>query len=178
MKHYGFAEKDVEPSIVYAHLKQFLSANGFKIDSESSKANFWDLRASKRDPTRIVRGAIRDADVIVAGTRGRFEIQFRLGVWGRDLALPVVEGIVTLGAATALDLREEHELESKMWESVVHLVDPSLEVCRQCGSVFGSAEELKTHQEAEARKSPAEPEASLGGRLMEVAFTNAPVTWI
>ena len=152
MKHYGFTEKDVEPSDVYAHVKQFLTKNGFQVDSETARPNFWDLRASKRGVERIVVGAVRDADAVVAGARGKFEVQFKLGVWGKDLAVPAIEGIATLGLGTAIDLHEEHALEDKLWRSMVQMIDPSLQICGSCGLIFKSAEDLKSHQEAEVQQ--------------------------
>ena len=168
MKHYGFVEKDVEPSAVAAHLKQFLVENGFQMDTESSRPNFWDLRASKRSAARIALGAVRDADVVVAGARGKFEVQFKLGVWGRDLAVPAVEGIATLGVATALDLHEEHVLEDKMWRNLVHLIDPKLQICGQCGVIFRSPEDLKTHQQVEAQR--AQSQMGMGNPMMMGMF--------
>ncbi len=164
MKHYGFVEKDVAPSAVYAHLKQFLVENGFQIDTESARPNLWDLRASKRDAARIALGAVRDADVVVAGTQGKFEVQFKLGVWGKDLAVPAVEGIATLGIATALDLHEEHVLEDKMWRDLVHMIDPKLQICRRCGGIFRSPEDLKTHQDVEAQQ--AQSQMGMGNPMM------------
>lgn len=173
MKRYGFVEKDVEPSDVYAHLKQYLVSNGFQIDTEAAQPNFWDLRASKRGVSRIVLGAVRDADVVVAGTRGKFEVQFKLGVWGRDLAIPVVEGIATLGLATAVDLHEEHTLEDKMWQSIVRMIDPSLQICWMCGSIFRSPEELKTHQQAEIQQ-----DRTVGGLPFGTGMMMMPMLWI
>ena len=168
MKHYGFVEKDVAPSAVYAHLKQFLVENGFQIDTESARPNLWDLRASKRDAARIALGAVRDADVVVAGTQGKFEVQFKLGVWGKDLAVPAVEGIATLGIATALDLHEEHVLEDKMWRDLVHMIDPKLQICRRCGGIFRSPEDLKTHQDVEAQR--AQSQMGMGNPMMMGMF--------
>ena len=164
MKHYGFAEKDIEPSSVVAQLKQFLVENGFQIDTESSQPNFWDVRASKRGTTRIALGAVRDADVVVAGAKGKFEVQFKLGVWGRDVAIPAVEGIATLGLSTALDLHEEHVLEDKMWANLVRTIDPSLQICGQCGSIFKTVADLKTHEAAEAKQ--AQLQMGLGAPMM------------
>ncbi len=178
MKHYGFVEKDVEPSDVYAHLKQFLTTNGFQVDTESSRPNFWDLRASKRGTERIVLGAVRDADVVVAGTRGKFEVQFKLGVWGKDLAVPMIEGVATLGLATAIDLHEEHALEDKMWRSMVHLIDPKLQICGLCGLIFKSPDELKTHQQAELQQAQ---QVGTGSPLMVGMLGMAmmsPLLWI
>ncbi len=168
MKHYGFVEKDVEPSAVSAHLKQFMVENGFQIDTESSRPNFWDLRASKRGAARIALGAVRDADIVVAGTRGKFEVQFKLGVWGKDLAVPVVEGVATLGVAAAIELHEEQLLEDKMWRNVGHMIDPKLQICGLCGVIFRSPEELKTHQEVEAQQ--AQSQMGMGNPMMMGMF--------
>jgi hypothetical protein len=153
MERYEFAEKDVDPASVVASIKKFLSDNGFQIDRESSRPNLWDLRASKRGLLRIALGAVRDADVVVAGKRGRFEVQFRLGIWGRDLAVPVGEGIATLGVATAVDLHEKGLLEEKMWRDLVQLIDPTLQVCAVCGAILKTPEDLRSHQTLEAERT-------------------------
>ncbi|MGI0068300.1 MAG: hypothetical protein ACREB9_07835 [Thermoplasmata archaeon] len=152
MKRYGFVEKDVEPADVVAHLKQLMTTNGFQIDTETSRPNFWDVRASKRGLERVVSGAVRDADVIVTGAKGKFEVQFKLGVWGKDLAVPAIEGVATLGIATAVDLHEEHVLEDKMWRSTLHMIDPNLQICGVCGSIFKSTQDLQAHQKIEAQQ--------------------------
>jgi len=176
VKHYGFSEKDVEPATVVDHIKRFLIENGFHIDRETSHPNLWDLRASKRGAVRIAVGAVRDADVVVAGSRGKFEVQFKLGVWGRDLAVPVVEGIATVGLATAMDLHEEHVLEDKMWRSIVHLIDANLLICEVCGAIFQTPEDLRTHQTLEAER--AQSGQGLYDRLATATFTANPVMWV
>lgn len=171
MKRYGFLEKDVDPSDVYVHLRQLLTADGFHVDSESSQADLWDLRASKRGTARIVLGAVRDADVVVAGTRGKFEVQFNLGIWGKDLAVPAVEGVPTLGLATAVDLHEARMLENKIWKSIVHMIDPKLQICKLCGFIFKSAEDLEAHQQAASDQSE---EMGSGWRTM----LPMPMLWV
>ncbi|MGI0055621.1 MAG: hypothetical protein ACREBZ_07945 [Thermoplasmata archaeon] len=168
MKHYGFVEKDVEPSDVYAHLKRFVVENGFQVDTESSRPNFWDLRASKRGTARIVFGTVRDADIVVAGARGKFEVQFKLGVWGKDLAVPAVEGVATLGVATAIDLHEEHVLEDKMWRNLVSMIDPTLQICGLCGAILKSPEDLQAHQQVEAQQAQAQ--MGMGNPMMMGMF--------
>ncbi|MGI0151232.1 MAG: hypothetical protein ACREC5_04780 [Thermoplasmata archaeon] len=180
MKHYGFVEKDVEPLDVYAHLKGFLTENGFQIDTESSRPNFWDLRASKRGTARIVFGTVRDADIVVAGARGRFEVQFKLGVWGKDLAVPAIEGIATLGVATAVDLHEEHVLENKMWRNLVHMIDSKLQICGACGRILKSPEELEAHQQVEAQQAQSQM-GMMGNPMMMGMFgmgMMGPMMWI
>lgn len=147
MRRYGFVEKDIEPADVYNHIKSLLQAENFKITAEDIRANYWDLHAKKSSAERIVLGKVRDVDVIVAGQKGKFEVQLHAGVWGRDLAVPAIEGIATLGTATLAELNSAHDFEERMWEQVVHKIDPSLKICPADGLLFKSDEELKKHME-------------------------------
>jgi hypothetical protein len=155
MKHYRFLKKEIEPAAVVSLICEFLTENGFRVDSEDSRPGWWDLHVSKRGGLRIAVGAVRDADVVVAGARGDFEVQFRLGVWGRDLAVPLVEGIATAGIATAVNLHEEHLLEETLWRDLIRHIDPALQICDVCGSVLESLTDLQTHRALEAERSEA-----------------------
>jgi len=150
MKHYVFRDKGVDPASVATRIKKFLTDNGFQIDREHSQPSLWDLRASKRGTLRVALGAVRDADVVVAGSPSRFEVQFRLGVWGKDLIVPVVEGIASLGVTAAVDVHEERRLEDAMWRDLVQLIDPKFQVCAVCGAILESPEDLRSHQSLES----------------------------
>jgi hypothetical protein len=153
-------DKDIEPRDVYSHIKELLQSEDFKIQSEDVRDGFWDLVARKSSAERIVIGKVRDVDVIVAGAKGKFEVQLRAGVWGRDLAVPVVEGVATLGLATAVDLHSAHQFEEKMWEQIVHRIDPSLRICELDGLLFKSDDELnkhiKLHEQQEMQRQAAQ----------------------
>ncbi len=147
MRRYGFVEKDIDPKDVYEHVKSLLQAEGFKITDEDIRPNYWDLHAKKSNVERIVLGKVRDVDVVIAGQKGKFEVQLHAGVWGRDLAVPAIEGIATIGAATMAELNSAHEFEERMWEQIVHKIDPSLKICPQYGLLFKTDEELQKHLE-------------------------------
>jgi hypothetical protein len=153
MRHYVFRDKGIDPASIVTTVKKFLTDNGFQIDRESTQPNLWDLRASKRGAARIVLGAVRDADVVVAGGPDRFQVQFRLGVWGKDLVVPVVEGLASLGVTAAVDVHEERRLEEAMWRNLVQLIDPTLQVCPVCGAILGTPEDLRSHQSLEAERA-------------------------
>lgn len=148
MRRHGFVEKDADPADVYAHIKQLLQSEGFKVESEDVRPGFWDMHARKSNAERIVLGRVRDVDVVVAGAKGKFEVQLNAGVWGKDLAVPAVEGVATLGVAAAAELHSAHKFEERIWEQVVHKIDPSLKICSLDGLLFKSDEELAEHEKA------------------------------
>jgi hypothetical protein len=145
LRRSGFAEKDIEPAEVYQHIKQLLQSEAFNIGSEDVRNNYWDLHARKSNIERLVTGRVRDVDALVAGTRGKFEVQLHAGIWGRDLAIPAVEGVATLGLATAADLHSGHEFEERIWEQIVRRIDPSLKICQLDGTLFKTQDDLNKH---------------------------------
>lgn len=152
MRRFGFVERNVQPEDVYQHVKSLLQGEGFKVTSEEKKENYWDLHARKSSAEKIVLGRVRDVDAVVAGTTGKFEVQLHAGVWGRDLAVPAIEGIATLGLVPAAELHSAHELEERLWEQIVNKIDPSLKVCKFDGMLFKSQEELNQHVLEEQRR--------------------------
>ncbi len=147
MRRHGFVEKDIDPKDVYSHVKDLLQSQGFKIVVDDSKDGLLDLHARKSNTERIITGRVRDVDVIIAGTKGKFEVQLHAGIWGRDLAIPAIEGLATLGIATAADLHSAHKFEEKIWEQIVTKIDPSLKICNLDGLLFKSDEDLNQHNQ-------------------------------
>ena len=167
MRHYGFVEKDADPAQVYSNVKGLLQNEGFKITSEDVRNNnYWDLHAKKSSLEKIVLGKVRDVDVLVAGSKGKFEVQLHAGVWGRDLAVPAIEGIATLGAAPAIELHSAHEFEEKMWEQIVHNIDPSLKICPLDGLLFKSDQEMQNHEKMHAQQAQAAQNSMMNSMLM------------
>ena len=154
MRRHQFTGQQIEPAAVFAKVKKFLTDNAFEIDGENVRPDHWDVTASRRGPVRVALGAVRDAAVVVAGHPGSVEVQFTLGIWGKDRVVPVVEGIATLGAAAAVNVHEERRLEEAMWRDLVQLIDPKLQVCAGCGAILDTLEELRTHRSLEAERTP------------------------
>jgi hypothetical protein len=136
---------EIEPKDVYSTVKELLKSEGFTLQLEDVKDGFWDLHARKSNLEIAAVGKVRDVDVLVAGTKGKFEVQLRAGIWGRDLIVPVIESIATLGVAAAVDIHSAHNFEEKLWEQIVHKIDPTLRICPRDGLLFKSEEELKGH---------------------------------
>ncbi|MDG7019962.1 MAG: hypothetical protein JRN43_06545 [Nitrososphaerota archaeon] len=148
MRRYGFTERDVKPADVYENIKSLLQGEGFKVTSEEKRDGYLDLHARKSSTEKIILGKVRDVDAVVAGTVGKFEVQLHAGFWGRDLMVPAIEGVATLGAAPAVQLHEAHEFEERLWEQVVAKIDPSLKACKLDGMLFKTQEELDKHLQA------------------------------
>ena len=151
MYRHGFVEKDIDPSTVYSRIKDMLVEDKFNVTSDESNGNLREMHAKKSNRERIVLGKVRDVDAMVAGQKGKFEVQLHAGIWGRDLAVPAIEGIFTFGAATAAEVHSGHEYELNLWKKVVNLIDPSLKMCDLDGLLFNTQEDLdkhmKTHQQ-------------------------------
>ncbi|MGI0046002.1 MAG: hypothetical protein ACREBB_02275 [Nitrosotalea sp.] len=153
MRRHGFVEKDIDPAAVYSHTKELIQSQGFKITSDEKKDGLWDIHAKKSNIERIVTGRIRDVDVVIAGSKGKFEVQLHAGIWGKDLAIPAIEGLATLGIATAADLHSAHKFEERIWEQIVNKIDPSLKICNLDGLLFKSDDEFQQHQKLHQQQS-------------------------
>ncbi|MCL5988939.1 MAG: hypothetical protein M1166_01250 [Candidatus Thermoplasmatota archaeon] len=153
IKH-GFVEKDIEPSAVADHIKELLVNENFKITSDETRDALWEIHAKKSDRERIVLGKVRDVDVVIAGAQGKFEVQLHAGIWGRDMAIPAIEGVATFGIATAAELHSGHEFEMRIWEQIVKQIDPTLKICKLDGLLFKTDDDLNKHmQEHQAQNS-------------------------
>lgn len=166
MRRHGFVERDTDPGQVFSNVKTLLQSEGFKITSEETKNNYWDLHAKKSGIERIALGKVRDVDVVIAGSKGKFEVQLHAGVWGRDLVVPAIEGVATLGLASAVELHSAHEFEEKMWEQVVHKIDPSLKICRMDGLLFKTDQELQNHEKMLIQQQQATQSSMTNSMLM------------
>ena len=148
MRRYGFVERNVQPADVYENIKSLLQGEGFKVTSEEKRENYMDLHARKSSAEKVVLGSVRDVDALVAGTTGKFEVQLHAGIWGRDLLVPAIEGIATIGVAPAAELHSAHEFEERLWEQIVNKIDSSLKVSKFDGMLFKTQEELDKHLQA------------------------------
>ncbi|WP_075057430.1 hypothetical protein [Thermogymnomonas acidicola] len=83
MYRHGFVEKDIDPSDVHEKVKEFLVNDGFNITSDEHHDQMWEIHAKKSGRERIVLGKVRDVDVVIAGSKGKFEVQLHAGIWGQ-----------------------------------------------------------------------------------------------
>ena len=47
--------------------------------------------------------------------------------------------------ATGVELHSGHEFEMRLWEQIVHKIDPSLKICNIDGLLFKNDQDLQTH---------------------------------
>ena len=166
IKH-GFLEKDIEPSQVHDTIKDLLEKENFAITSDDSGNMMWEIHAKKSSRERIIFGRVRDVDTVVSGSKGKFEVQLHAGIWGRDMAVPAIEGIATLGIATGVELHSGHEFEMRLWEQIVHKIDPSLKICNIDGLLFKNDQDLQTHMKTH-QASPAMGMGMMGMGMMGI----------
>jgi hypothetical protein len=166
MIRHGFVERDIEPEDVHQHVKDLLSTEGFQVTSDDVKSGLWDIHAKKSGTERIVLGRVRDVDVLIAGTKGKFEVQLHAGIWGRDLIIPAVEGIASFGIATAAELHSGHEFENRLWKKIVNRIDPTLTICDIDGMLFKSQAELDQHMKAHQQQAASQQGSMLGPMAM------------
>ncbi len=170
MIRHGFVEKDIAPEDVHAKAIELLKGEGVQVTSDDVKSGMWDVHAKKSGAERIVLGRVRDVDVLIAGTRGKFEVQLHAGIWGRDLVIPAVEGIASLGIATAAELHSGHEFEKRLWKEIVNKIDPTLKICDIDGMLFKTQAELDQHVKAHQQQMAAQQGSMLGPMAMMGGF--------
>lgn len=154
MRRHVFVKRKANPHAVYYFVRKRLKSEGFDVESEDIRDGFLELHARKSDKTRILLEKVRDASLVISGRKGRFEVRLHVGIWGRDIAFPIVEAVATLGIASAFDMHSVHQFEQKLWEEIVHKIDASLKVCRFCGLVFKSESELEKHLKVHELQQP------------------------
>ncbi len=170
MIRHGFVEKDIAPEDVHAKAVELLKGEGFQITSDDVKNGMWDVHAKKSSTERIVLGRVRDVDVLIAGTKGKFEVQLHAGIWGRDLVIPAVEGIASLGIATAAELHSGSEFEKRLWKEIVNKIDPTLKICDIDGMLFKTQAELDQHVKAHQQQMAVQQGSMLGPMAMMGGF--------
>lgn len=147
MPAFGFMNKNVDPETLYNRAKELLEKQGFKITSEEAHDSYWDLHAKKSGLANIISGNARDVDLIVGGDRKTLSVQLHAGIWGRDFSIPGKHVFDPTSADAPSSSFEEG-----LWEEIVHMIDPSLVVCRRCGRVFSSGLELEQHEDGHRKR--------------------------
>ncbi len=120
MKEERMTLNGVDPKQLYEDVKQHLVAEEFKVILDEARDGFYDVKAHRSSVLKAVMGAIREAEVMISGTSGSCDVTLRTGAWGRDVAIPAVEGFVVLGViggaiGAGAGYYMAHEFEKKFW---------------------------------------------------------------
>ena len=147
MRSDSFPGYEIEPPELLAFVRNLLTQRGFRITAEETAGGITDVHARRTGQRRVAKGAVRDIDVVLACGKRSIHLQLRVGIWGRDLLVPSVEGNPAAGVAAADEVRSAQELEHELWEKLVHWIDPSLLISESDGLTFRVPEELRFHTE-------------------------------
>ncbi|MCK4318657.1 hypothetical protein KAW53_07840 [Candidatus Bathyarchaeota archaeon] len=93
--------KAVDLSRLYANIKKMLEDDKFRIVKDDVTENAYHIRALKTQITRIIVGAARDVEVVVAGDPDNFAVVLIVGAWGKNLAISGATGFVVASTIAA-----------------------------------------------------------------------------
>ena len=86
---------------LYASIKKMLEEEKFRIVRDDVTENAYHMRAVKTQVTRIIVGAARDIEVVVAGDPDNFAVVLIVGAWGKNLAFSGATGFVVASTVAA-----------------------------------------------------------------------------
>ncbi|MBX8633701.1 MAG: zinc ribbon domain-containing protein [Candidatus Thermoplasmatota archaeon] len=121
MKEERMPLNGVDPKQLYEDVKQHLTSEGLKILLDEGREGFYEIKAHKGSTLSVAVGAIRDVDVMITGNSTVCDVTLRTGAWGRDVAVPAVEGFIIFGViggavAGGASYYMAHEFEKKFWD--------------------------------------------------------------
>ncbi len=120
MKHERVQCQNVDLDQLQGMIRDYLTSQGFQIIHTESTPAYRSIHGRKASLGRTLIGAVRDAEVDIAGTNQSFELTLRTGAWGRDIAIPAIEGFIFLGGVGAIGAGAAgaifaHEFEKHFW---------------------------------------------------------------
>jgi hypothetical protein len=115
--------QNVDVSRLYDQIKKYLKDLKLDIILEEKEENYWDLKAHKGTKGSVIIGNVRDAEVMISGTQGNYDLVLRTGAWGKDIVVPaVIAGALTLGVAAipvaAASGYRAHAFERNFWDYI------------------------------------------------------------
>ena len=83
---------------LYDLIKKYLQNLNLEIIHEEKFENFWSIKAHKGGTGSMIIGNIREAEVMISGSKGNYDLILRTGAWGRNILIPgAIASIATLG---------------------------------------------------------------------------------
>jgi hypothetical protein len=120
MKHERVQGQNVNLDQLFNEIQNHLTSQGFQILGTETGPSYRSIHGRKASLGRTFIGAVRDAEVDIAGTSQSFELTLRTGAWGRDIAIPAIEGFLLLGGIGAIGAGAAgaifaYEFEKQFW---------------------------------------------------------------
>src|SRR5947209_6184051 len=111
---------------LYDLIKKYLQNLKLEIIHEEKYENFWSMKAYKGGPGSMIIGNIREAEVMISGSSGNYDLILSTGAWGRNILIPgAIASIATLGIGTAvggISAYRAHTFEKDFWEYVNNMI--------------------------------------------------------
>ncbi|MGA8084670.1 MAG: hypothetical protein WB988_22690, partial [Candidatus Nitrosopolaris sp.] len=98
MRQVHVALENVEILELYDLIKKYLQNQKLEIIHEEKEENFWSIKAYKGGTGSMIIGNIREAEVMISGSQGHYDLILSTGAWGRNILIPgAIATIATLG---------------------------------------------------------------------------------
>jgi hypothetical protein len=81
-----FEGRNVDLKKLYGNVKNMLIAEKFGITRDEVTENSYHLKANKTGVARIIVGATRNVELVIAGEPNAFAVTLSVGAWGKNLA--------------------------------------------------------------------------------------------
>ncbi len=81
----SFEGRNVDLKKLYGNIKNMLIAENFGITRDETTENSYHLKANKTGVARIVVGATRNVELVIAGEPNAFAVTLSVGAWGKNL---------------------------------------------------------------------------------------------
>jgi hypothetical protein len=127
MKQEHVSLQNVEDILeLYDLIKKYMQNLKLEIIHEEKYENFWSIKAYKGGPGSMIIGNIREAEVMISGSKGNYDLILRTGAWGRNIIVPAaIASIATLGVGAAvggIEAYRAHTFEKNFWEYITKMI--------------------------------------------------------
>lgn len=120
MKEEAVKLSNIEIPKLILNIKQHFTELGLQIIHEDSHEGYWSIKAHKGGTLSAVTGSIRDVEILITGSSNNYDLIFRTGAWGRDIAIPaLLASAVSFGAGAIVagaEVYRAHKFEKNFWE--------------------------------------------------------------
>ena len=119
MKEETVQLSDIAISDLISDIKQHFTELGLQLIHEDKHEGYWSIKAHKGGTLSAITGSIRDVEILITGSNNNYDLTFRTGAWGRDIAIPaLLASAVSFGAGAIVagaEVYRAHEFEKNFW---------------------------------------------------------------
>ncbi len=120
MKEESVKLSNVEVDKLITSIKQHFTELGLQIIHEDKSDGYWSIKAHKGGTLSAITGSIRDVEILITGSNKNYDLIFRTGAWGRDIAIPaLLASAISFGAGAVVagaEVYRAHKFEKNFWE--------------------------------------------------------------